>query len=495
MQTQLSGNNLGDVHGGLFSNNVNSISFNVHSHVWKLRRQGIFEDFATRLGRWSRNHRERTVEWDDISFLDASEVTIGDDYRIFAAVYQGIAVLVKVYEGPDSRQRIKTDLSINHSFQHPNLLRVVAACKTAQIPFIVFKTPIHSLPPEIGVFRSLTCYLAAALGDGDQECLVRAVQFMRDVSSGFSHLENMWKVKRFALSRTTFDLLVDANNNVCVSVGLIKDQEAAQRTLANEWLNVFEDLCARNLREANEECHSDFRRRLPVSAPSTDVATTLAPLPSAIEAATTPLLNLNQTGSLIQTKPLFSPQPPSVPEYPPRREYAFVPQTGSDRPSLKEINKDFARFMRNLQVGPTISSNIERLRRNLRLPTTVQHRCPGYKRQELAIATSVSRTAIISHFTPLIKEICQVCNQEVKEGIFLCPCGQADDGVASTVRCHKCLVWSHRGCHQVLIIDSLQFTCPECQQNSIGLNPAFASSSPSRPVDPSAVGPSTGSRP
>ncbi|KAJ7591625.1 hypothetical protein C8J56DRAFT_568665 [Mycena floridula] len=419
MQTQFTGNHLGDVHD---------------SDVLELRRRGIFADFATRLAKWvgrSQSHRERLriVEWDDISFLPAPEVVVGDDYRIFTAIFRGIPVLVKAYEGTGSRQRIKADLGINHSFQHPNLLRVVAACKKAQIPFIVFKMPIHSFPPATGVlsgFRTLTCYLAAALRDGDQQCLVRAVQFMRDVSSGFSHLESTWKLEQFALSKTAFDLLVDANNNVCVSVGLVEGHKDAERsTVTNEWFDVFQDLCARNLREANEECHSDFRqRRLLVGVP---------------EAARTP--------PQILAESLISPQPSTVPEHPPRREYAFVPESMSDRPSLKEINKDFARFMRDLGLGTTSASNIEHLRRDVRLPTTVQHRCPGYRRQEMSIATSVSRTAIISHFTPSIQEICQVCKQEVEAGTFRCPCGQADDGVAPTVQCDECLVWSHHGCH------------------------------------------------
>ncbi|KAJ7590515.1 hypothetical protein C8J56DRAFT_535969 [Mycena floridula] len=141
----------------------------------------------------------------------------------------------------------------------------------------------------------------------------------------------------------------------------------------------------------------------------------------------------------------------------------------SNRPSLKDINKDFARFMQDLDPSTT-PTYIERLRRNVRRPTTVQHRCPGYRRQEMALATSVSRTAIISHFTPSIQEICQVCNQEVEEGTFRCPCGQADDGVAPTVRCHRCSDWSHLGCHLV-VNDAQQFTCSKCLYLAIPLSP------------------------
>ncbi|KAJ7571975.1 hypothetical protein C8J56DRAFT_745700, partial [Mycena floridula] len=95
----------------------------------------------------------------------------------------------------------------------------------------------------------------------------------------------------------------------------------------------------------------------------------------------------------------------------PRREYVFVSERTSI--SLRQISERYDNLIRLLS-DETVS--IDRWRRNAPFPTpsTVAHRCPGYRRQEVTMGTLVTRSALILHFTPSVKERCSICHQLVE---------------------------------------------------------------------------------
>jgi hypothetical protein len=52
------------------------------------------------------------------------------------------------------------------------------------------------------------------------------------------------------------------------------------------------------------------------------------------------------------------------------------------------------------------------------------HRCPGYNRIEITLTANITRSAIVSHSSPIPHEICPVCKEVVKDtDIFNCICG------------------------------------------------------------------------
>ncbi|KAJ7649743.1 hypothetical protein FB45DRAFT_885794 [Roridomyces roridus] len=75
------------------------------------------------------------------------------------------------------------------------------------------------------------------------------------------------------------------------------------------------------------------------------------------------------------------------------------------------------------------------------------HRCPGYVREEVTLATRTADSAVVSHDAPTIQEVCSVCREVVNLGdVFRCVCGHEGPGSHPTLKCRSCKLWSHRDC-------------------------------------------------
>ncbi|KAJ7581284.1 hypothetical protein C8J56DRAFT_261768 [Mycena floridula] len=365
-----------------------------------------------------------------------SELVASDGYHIHTAKYQRKVVAVKVYQGMDSAKRLEADLKITSSLLHPTMLRPVAVFRATATPFIVLggdSSPM--IPSSLGGFKSLRCCLADALNNSEIESMMLGAQLIRDVSSGLDYISSIQQT--IGVSQLTFDLLVDENNNICITVGSGEENE----TGGQGYLDIFHNLCSKSLLEANNECHFDKSQ-----APTTK--------DSASDSSSHPYLRFSPSeDEPIAETDLQSDSPPA----PPRREYAFVPDYSHQ--SLSEISTSYARFMRS------ITKKIRHLRRkghgNL---TLVAHRCPGYRRDEVTLSTSVLQTAIIQHLTPSPREICPICQQLVEDGTFNCSCGQGDDGISSTIQCFRCSAWFHRACQ--IDSDANRPLCASCHEPS-----------------------------
>ncbi|KAJ7581247.1 hypothetical protein C8J56DRAFT_1102116 [Mycena floridula] len=384
----------GEIQGDFLSNNTTHI----YIHTGEGSRTRTVEEENQAAGESS---RIPVANENDLRFVRSraygSDIVVRDGYRIHVARYLGKVVTVKVYQGPNSVQRLEADLEINSYLLHPAILRTVAVCRASRTPFLVLSMESHSMPTipiSLDGFRSLVCYLADALSHSETESLIVGAQVIRDVSSGLDYLGSIEQT--FAISRLTFDLLVDENNNICITVGL--GEENVTGTQEDRYIDVFHKLCIKN---ANNECYLD-----------------------------------NSETTQRRKHVLESDLSPNEP----RREYAFIPDPDHISLSLRRISKDYARFTASYhEEYPTPSTD---------------------RRDEVTLGTSVSRTAVISHLTPSLREICQICHQLVEDGIFNCSCGQGDDGMSPTIQCFRCSVWSHRACQ----IDGggRRFLCTSC---------------------------------
>ncbi|KAJ7581277.1 hypothetical protein C8J56DRAFT_261490 [Mycena floridula] len=433
----LNGNTFGDTQGDFLSNNKTRISIRVGCSG-KRTRKACSKPSAAPLREFPRIPIAHINELNFVrSRIYGSDLVAGDGFHIHAAKYQGKVVAVKVYQGMDSAKRLEADLNLASSLIHPTMLRPVAVFTATATPFIVLggdSSPM--IPSSLGGFKSLRCCLADALDNSEVESLMLGAQLLRDVSSGLDYISNIQQT--IGVSQLTFDLLVDENDNICITVGVGEEDETGDQG----YLEVFHNLCSKSFLEANNECHSDKSQ--------------------------TPTTNKSASGSSSQRDLKFSPaedepiaetdlQSDCLPT-PARREYAFVPDRSHQ--SLREISTSYARFMRS------ITKKIQHFRRKSHGNSTiVAHRCPGYRRDEVTLGTSVLRTAIIQHLTPSPREICPVCKQLVEDGTFNCFCGQGDDGRSSTIQCSWCRVWSHRTC-QVNgdSMGDLPFTCASCSR-------------------------------
>ena len=97
----------------------------------------------------------------------------------------------------------------------------------------------------------------------------------------------------------------------------------------------------------------------------------------------------------------------------PRREVWWL-DLGSKNQSLESIKLHFEDSLDHLLISSynCLLNHIESpmdsiLSHNL-------HQCPGYLREEIALASDVSKSAIISHAFPSHREVCSVCGQLVQ---------------------------------------------------------------------------------
>jgi len=105
-----------------------------------------------------------------------------------------------------------------------------------------------------------------------------------------------------------------------------------------------------------------------------------------------------------------------------RQELVWKPPT-TEAVSLDDISHQFQNFLNAHLLSPEPALH----RRRGRYAARTAHRCPGYNRIEITLTANITRSAIVSHSSPIPHEICPVCKEVVKDtDIFNCICG--DDG-------------------------------------------------------------------
>ena len=88
--------------------------------------------------------------------------------------------------------------------------------------------------------------------------------------------------------------------------------------------------------------------------------------------------------------------------------------------SLNNISHQFQNFLHAYLLSSEHALN----RRRGRYTARTAHRCPGYNRIEITLTANITRSAIVSHSSPIPHEICPVCKRVVKDtDVFNCICG------------------------------------------------------------------------
>jgi hypothetical protein len=99
---------------------------------------------------------------------------------------------------------------------------------------------------------------------------------------------------------------------------------------------------------------------------------------------------------------------------PPRREYVWRTMDGGQQ-SLATVART---------VAVDLDMNLSSLRRTTRTHGQNPHRCAGYVREEITLATSTLDSAVVAHDAPSPSELCSVCHEVVgPHEIFRCVCG------------------------------------------------------------------------
>lgn len=128
----------------------------------------------------------------------------------------------------------------------------------------------------------------------------------------------------------------------------------------------------------------------------------------------TPSVWASKSSSDTQTSQDLSDPERSVP---PRREYVWR-TIDRGQQSLASVASRIA-----LDLDMKLSSALNKL---AWIDGLSAHRCAGYVREEITLATTTNDSAVISHDTPSPLEICSVCHEvvDVREQ-FRCICGEA----------------------------------------------------------------------
>jgi hypothetical protein len=126
-----------------------------------------------------------------------------------------------------------------------------------------------------------------------------------------------------------------------------------------------------------------------------------------------PLEDAEGSSNVFESEDMLNSTEKPKPCRTPRREVWWL-DLGAKNQSLESIKQHFEdcldRFLlssSNSLLRHITSPMDSKLRHNL-------HQCPGYLREEITLASDVSKSAIISHAFPSQSEVCSICGQLVQ---------------------------------------------------------------------------------
>ncbi|KAJ7633286.1 hypothetical protein FB45DRAFT_914802 [Roridomyces roridus] len=353
------------------------------------------------------------------------EIGSGRGDLLHAGEIQGRGVIVKVFHAnEDARKRLECTVSFTQGLMHPNVLRIQGrSSPTSSIQFITY---------ESAFWKSAEGPLAAALREDLTRSVAVGFKMIAALASGLNYL----KIQGMAFAAVeNFHVLLDWNDRflICLDPPNGDLTESSQAPLSYDVWVVFHALCHKVLTSANNSLYKEGINRTPIQLPN---------LPARMKGAWHLTLGSPQLG------PESTPNNNSVP---PRREYIWR-KIGRGAQSLgyiaSEINRDLEL---KLLTVPTVTLK----------DRFAAHRCAGYLREEITLATTVADSTVVSNAPPSPREVCIICREVVGFHERLeCVCRSSNLG--PTVKCQSCGFWSHSGC----ALNGLVFSCRTCHERS-----------------------------
>ncbi|KAJ6557803.1 hypothetical protein B0H19DRAFT_121294 [Mycena capillaripes] len=344
--------------------------------------------------------RRRREEDDEIEVFRKKDVKLtaeigsGPGYFLHAGEARGRAVIVKVFNpGPTVREAL----------MHPNVLRIEGISSPS--------SSNHFITYENARWQTAEGPLAAALKDDLVKSVNLGFKMVAGLSSGMNHL-SVQGISLAFLRAENFDVFLDIGDRFLISINpptsvdtVVSEDVQPEDNATRSW-GVFNALCQKLLRSANGVLHNENIERNPVPLdlphrPSITLNPGLRSL-SAVPPS-------HESGSPENMREVLLPVPP-------RREYVW----------------------RTIDRGhQSLAAVAIRMTRELDLKlSTVNkltwtggegvHRCAGYVREEITLATTAGDSAVVSHDSPSPHEICCVCHEVVGlHEVFLCICGDS----------------------------------------------------------------------
>ncbi|KAJ6560110.1 hypothetical protein B0H19DRAFT_1375969 [Mycena capillaripes] len=354
------------------------------------------------------------------------EIGSGPGYFLHVGEAKGRAVMVKVFNpGLTAREQFELTVSLSKRLLHPNVLRIEGISSPASVN--------HFIAYENAHWRTADGPLAAALKDDLTRSVTLGFKMIAGLSSGMNHLD-VQGIFPASLGVENFDVFLDVNDRFLISINpptsanADDSKDSPQRDNTTSSWNVFNALCQKVLRSANRVLHDeDIERKPMVLALSRPSVSQRALAPSTLPAAQSP-------------EPVSSESDPvEVSSVAPRREYVWRTIDGAQQ-SLDAVAR---RVTWDLEMKLSSVSKLTWTDTD----GGSAHRCAGYVREEITLATTAIDSAVVSYDAPSPLEVCSVCHEVVgSDEVFRCICGDLNPGSRPTIKCPTCRSWSHSDC-------------------------------------------------
>ncbi|KAJ7604820.1 hypothetical protein DFH06DRAFT_274380 [Mycena polygramma] len=451
---------LGD---GVYNNVHGDLVHHVHNHFYGIqdyggliegshglqREEGDRESVAGTAIEASRQRREDEEE-DEVEIIRrkhikfVSEIGCGPGYLLHAGLHEGRAVIIKVFNpSPDVGERRAATVALSRMLVHSNVLRIEGISPPKSVDHFIVYEGVYS--------KSAEGPLADALKDGVPESVALGFHMVAGLSAGINYL-GIQGISMRTMGVENFDIFLDIGDRFMISINpssSTRDKAVHAGEQEDDWgWGIFNALCKKVLRSANDRLHTEKIER--------DPATLDAWLPSNASVRASGSSPVAESATSQDTNE-------EIPPIPPRREYVW---RTIDRGQLSLAS-----------VASQIRSYLELLSPLNRLVGTEApspHRCAGYLREEITLATTTIASAVVSHDAPSPLEICPVCNEVVRlQEVLECVCGDSVVGARHTIKCGQCKRWSHSDCVDPGKLKD--FTCHLCAP-SPGPSPAASHS-------------------
>ncbi|KAF7372535.1 hypothetical protein MVEN_00115700 [Mycena venus] len=408
-------------------------------------RYGTFFRLITEtvIGLWK---CRRLEEQDGIQIIRSETVKLireigsGPGYLLHAGQNNGRAVIVKVFNrGPTVRQHLESTVALSKEVMHPNVLRIEGISSP--------ESPIQFIAYEDVHWKNAEGPLAVALKNDLQRSITLGFKMIAGLSAGMNYL---WVhgVSLGPMRVENFDIFLDVDDRFVISVNPRSRQEgdtAESEEIEETAWTVFNAVCRKVLMAANRVLHDKEIHRDPaildvvppnvVSDHSAAVSPVISPeVPQNIEEGAIPIQAI-----------------------PPRREYVWRTMDRGEQ-SLATVAR---------RVALDLDTNLRSIHRLTQSDGQSPHRCPGYIREEITLATAMLDSAVVAHDTPSPLEICSVCHEVVAiHEVFHCKCGDLTPGPRATIKCRLCKVWSHSDC----VGNWTEFICQLCVRPALKID-------------------------
>ncbi|KAF5387264.1 hypothetical protein D9757_006851 [Collybiopsis confluens] len=334
----------------------------------------------------------------------------------------------------ESTSRHSKDLGQNRSGNDPHLLRIIGKSPTSSNPdndpYYILSPEEYTLPNRIGIKTR------RAEGDNEDRSMESRLQFCFDVTfllvslhtqpqAGLDFLStfrpNRWLAD---LEIENFDVFSDDDGKTMLAltpqwapqIGFEENggssdfvqapwsrghHGATDVEVTKDDIRVFNALISKLFNDANHIIYREWREK--VGCNDEDQ----------IDEPATWKLDLDDGNSLLQSSSLTSVPPTNVENFLCRREIAWRCLSGMNPvSSISNILEIYdAIIPRLLSTSP-----IDFPRRPERRRLTVEHRCKGYRREEITFTADAFHNAILVFRAPSLNEICSLCGQVVSQG-------------------------------------------------------------------------------